>query len=168
MLYDLKMSPAQAASIAEWMNPDPAMAPLMIAKRDGSTTIDVGQGDARAAITIDGLVLDDENASETRARREKHMHAAFKHFGIGQETDCVLVLSEMKRYLGVQDGGINGWFAFGADTPDDAFGYFGEEIVAGWQPEALYDLDTGESIPIAVGVTPVYRGDDTPTNPDLS
>jgi hypothetical protein len=50
------------------------------------------------------------------------------------------------------------------DTFEDAAQYLGDEVLEGWDPEAVYDLDTGDVIGLHVSTPVVTRSEDALTS----
>ena len=56
MNHDIMLSVEQLASLAEWADTTPGMAPVLIARTDTTETVLVGQGDDQVQIDGSGAV----------------------------------------------------------------------------------------------------------------
>lgn len=93
------------------------------------------------------------DAQRARHTRVDRLLAAYPcEAGCPEETDTV------ERFVGVQVG--PGEFALvWGDTFDDVAQQLGAELIDRWLPEAVYDLDTGERVPLHIATPVVSRGE---------
>jgi hypothetical protein len=93
------------------------------------------------------------------AQRRERIETLKEHYPPTQ--DSLDALDPEERFLLVQQQNHDGdWFLATTKTFEDAAEYLGDEILDGWIPEAIYDLDTGERIELHVSSPIVTRSED--------
>lgn len=102
------------------------------------------------------ILRDYEGAQKARQARFEVLYAEYPgEAGVPEETDT------LERYVLVQYADMDGSYAFiWGDTFDETVEGAGGEILDGWSPEAVFDLDTGERIEVHVSSPVVTRSED--------
>lgn len=99
------------------------------------------------------------DAQVARQRRFQRLLDVFPgDAGVPDESDTI------QRFVLVQKNGHptgDGGYSYTAgDTFDEAVDFAGGEILDGWVPEGVYDLDTGEKIDVHVSSPVITRSED--------
>lgn len=104
------------------------------------------------------IIRDSEDAHKARQARFEVLYERFPgEAGVPEESDTI------ERYCCVQynadgDDGMHA-FHFG-DTFEEAVQYVGGEVLEGWEPEGVYDLDTGKKIDVHISSPVITPSED--------
>lgn len=104
------------------------------------------------SMTIANKAQVERNYGDAQAARQKRIDILLDKFpgeGVPESTDTI------ERWCAIQwDKRNEVYFHIYSDDADELRDQLGDEILEGWLPSAIYDLDTGESIELHVS-TPV-------------
>lgn len=120
--------------------------------------VEINQLGCAATFYADEIIRDyDEAQSARHVRFAKLLDRFPGDAGVPEETDTI------ERYVLVQSNEQDGAHAFvWGDTREDAFEYAGGEILDGWMPLGIFDLDTGIKHDLHISSPVIAVSEDSP------